>query len=188
MSHSPERSLLIILDGLGIAENSDVSAVDRAKKPFFDSLLKNYPNAKLSASGTNVGLPEGQFGNSEVGHLNIGAGRIVWQELTRINKSIKEKEFFENSVLVDAFDKAQDKGRIHFMGLLSDGGVHSYNSHLYALLEMAEKNGVDNAFIHAFTDGRDTSPNGGKEYCRELQSKIESVGVGEISSDRKSVV
>lgn len=182
MSNSPERSLLIILDGLGIAENPEVSAVDKAKKPFFDSLLKKYPNAKLSASGTDVGLPDGQFGNSEVGHLNIGAGRIVWQELTRINKSIEEKEFFENDVLTDAFEKARDNGRIHFMGLLSDGGVHSYNSHLYALLEMAEKKGVDNAYIHAFTDGRDTSPNGGKEYCRQLQNKIDSVGVGEISS------
>lgn len=182
MSNSPERSLLIILDGLGIAENPEVSAVDKAKKPFFDSLLKKFPNAKLSASGTDVGLPDGQFGNSEVGHLNIGAGRIVWQELTRINKSIEEKEFFENDVLADAFDKARDNGRIHFMGLLSDGGVHSYNSHLYALLEMAEKKGVENAYIHAFTDGRDTSPNGGKEYCRQLQNKIDSVGVGEISS------
>lgn len=182
MSNSPERSLLIILDGLGIAENPEVSAVDKAKKPFFDSLLKKYPNAKLSASGTDVGLPDGQFGNSEVGHLNIGAGRIVWQELTRINKSIEEKEFFENDVLTDAFEKARDNGRIQFMGLLSDGGVHSYNSHLYALLEMAEKKGVDNAYIHAFTDGRDTSPNGGKEYCRQLQNKIDSVGVGEISS------
>jgi 2,3-bisphosphoglycerate-independent phosphoglycerate mutase len=180
---SPERSLLIILDGMGIAENPDVSAVDQANKPFFDSLLKEYPHGRLTASGKDVGLPEDQFGNSEVGHLNIGAGRIVWQELTRINKSIEEKEFFENSVLTEAFDKARDNdGRIHFMGLLSDGGVHSYNTHLYALLEMAEKKGVDNAYIHAFTDGRDTSPNGGKEYCRELQNKIDSVGVGEISS------
>lgn len=182
MSKSPERALLIILDGLGISENPEISAVDQADKPCFDSLLKDYPNAWLSASGTDVGLPDGQFGNSEVGHLNIGAGRIVWQELTRVNKSIEDGEFFENPVLFEAFEKASEKGRIHFMGLLSDGGVHSYNTHLYALLEMAKKRGVENAYVHAFTDGRDTSPNGGLEYCRELQQKIDSIGVGEISS------
>jgi len=167
---------------MGIAEDPSVSAVDKAKKPFFDSLIKNYPNAQLSASGKDVGLPDGQFGNSEVGHLNIGAGRIVWQELTRINKSIEEEEFFENDVLKEAFGKAKEKGRIHFMGLLSDGGVHSYNKHLYALLDMAKKEGLGNAYIHAFTDGRDTSPHGGKEYCRSLQDRIEDAGVGEISS------
>lgn len=182
MLNPPERALLIILDGLGISENPEVSAVDQAKKPYYDSLLTKYPNARLSASGTDVGLPDGQFGNSEVGHLNIGAGRIVWQELTRVNKSIDDKKFFENPVLTEAFNKASKNGRIHFMGLLSDGGVHSYNTHLYALLEMAKKKGIDNAYIHAFTDGRDTSPNGGLEYCRELQKKINSIGVGEISS------
>lgn len=167
---------------MGIAKDPSVSAVDKAKKPFYDSLLKKYPNAQLSASGKDVGLPEGQFGNSEVGHLNIGAGRIVWQELTRINKSIEDKEFFENEVLKDAFGKAKENGRIHFMGLLSDGGVHSYNDHLYALIDMAKSEGLDNAFIHAFTDGRDTSPHGGKDYCRALQKKISDAGVGEISS------
>ncbi len=182
MSNSPERSLLVILDGMGIAEDPGVSAVDKANKPFFDSLIKNFPNAQLSASGKDVGLPDGQFGNSEVGHLNIGAGRIVWQELTRINKSIKEEEFFENDVLKEAFGKAKENGRIHFMGLLSDGGVHSYNEHLYALLDMARREGLDNAYIHAFTDGRDTSPHGGKEYCRSLQKRINDAGVGEISS------
>jgi len=182
LSNSPERSLLVILDGMGIAEDPGVSAVDKANKPFFDSLIKNFPNAQLSASGKDVGLPDGQFGNSEVGHLNIGAGRIVWQELTRINKSIKEEEFFENDVLKEAFGKAKENGRIHFMGLLSDGGVHSYNEHLYALLDMARREGLDNAYIHAFTDGRDTSPHGGKEYCRSLQKSINDAGVGEISS------
>ena len=167
---------------MGIAKDPSVSAVDKAKKPFYDSLIKNYPNAKLSARGKDVGLPEGQFGNSEVGHLNIGAGRIVWQELTRINKSIDDNEFFENDVLKEAFGKAKQNGRIHFMGLLSDGGVHSYNDHLYALIDMAKNEGVDNAFIHAFTDGRDTSPHGGKEYCRALQKKIDATGAGEISS------
>lgn len=182
MSNPPERSLLIILDGMGIAEDPGVSAVDKANKPFFDSLIEKYPNAQLSASGKDVGLPEGQFGNSEVGHLNIGAGRIVWQELTRINKSIEDKEFFDNSVLKNAFSKARENGRIHFMGLLSDGGVHSYNEHLYALLDMAKNEGVNDAFIHVFTDGRDTSPHGGKEYCNSLQNKIYDAGVGEISS------
>ncbi len=182
MPNSPERSLLVILDGMGIAEDPSVSAVDKADTPFFDSLIKEYPNAHLSASGKDVGLPDGQFGNSEVGHLNIGAGRIVWQELTRINKSIDDGDFFDNSVLKEAFSKAKDNGRIHFMGLLSDGGVHSYNEHLYALLDMANREGVDNAYIHAFTDGRDTSPHGGKEYCSALQEKINELGVGEISS------
>ena len=167
---------------MGIAENPDVSAVDKAHTPYFDSLRKESPNATLSASGEDVGLPDGQFGNSEVGHLNIGAGRIVWQELSRINKSIREKEFFENDVLTEAFKKASDNGRIHFMGLLSDGGVHSSNEHLYALLEMAAKYDLPDAFIHAFTDGRDTSPHGGREYCKTLQEKIDSLGVGEIAS------
>ena len=182
MPLSPERALLIILDGMGIAENPDISAVDKANTPFFDSLKKDSPNATLSASGEDVGLPDGQFGNSEVGHLNIGAGRIVWQELSRINKSIREKEFFKNEVLTEAFNKASENGRIHFMGLLSDGGVHSSNEHLYALLEMAEQYDLPKAFIHAFTDGRDTSPHGGKEYCRALQDKIDALGVGEIAS------
>lgn len=167
---------------MGIAENPDISAVDKANTPFFDSLKKDSPNATLSASGEDVGLPDGQFGNSEVGHLNIGAGRIVWQELSRINKSIREKEFFKNEVLTEAFNKASENGRIHFMGLLSDGGVHSSNEHLYALLEMAEQYDLPKAFIHAFTDGRDTSPHGGKEYCRALQDKIDALGVGEIAS------
>ena len=182
MPNSLERSLLVILDGIGIAEDPSVSAVDKADTPYFDSLIKEYPNAQLSASGKDVGLPDGQFGNSEVGHLNIGAGRIVWQELTRINKSIDDGDFFDNSVLKEAFSKAKDNGRIHFMGLLSDGGVHSYNEHLYALLDMANREGVDNAYIHAFTDGRDTSPHGGKEYCSALQEKINELGIGEISS------
>jgi len=176
------KSLLVILDGFGISENPEVSAVDQANKPFYDSLISSWPNATLSASGEDVGLPEGQFGNSEVGHLNIGAGRIVWQELTRVNKSIKESDFFSNQVLKEAFDKAGQSGRIHFMGLLSDGGVHSYNDHLYALLEMAATSGVENAYVHAFTDGRDTSPHGGITYCKELTEKMDEIGTGEIAS------
>ncbi|CAN5382910.1 2,3-bisphosphoglycerate-independent phosphoglycerate mutase [soil metagenome] len=177
-----EKSLLIILDGFGISDDPSVSAIDKANKPFYDSLIKKYPNAHLSASGEDVGLPAGQFGNSEVGHLNIGAGRIVWQELTRVNKSIREKDFFSNPVLVEAFEKARKNGRIHFLGLLSDGGVHSNNEHLYALLEMAAQNDVENAYVHAFTDGRDTSPNGGITYCSELDKKMEEIGKGQIAS------
>lgn len=176
------KSLLVILDGFGIAENPDVSAVDKANKPFFDSLIDQHPNAQLSASGEDVGLPDGQFGNSEVGHLNIGAGRIVWQELSRINKSIREGEFFENEVLTEAFQKAKEKGKIHFLGLFSDGGVHSYNEHLYALLEMAKEYDLDNAYVHAFTDGRDTSPHGGAKYLKEFESKADDIGVGIMAS------
>lgn len=176
------NALLVILDGYGIAENPDVSAVDQAHTPYFDSLLKTCPHARLLASGEAVGLPEGQFGNSEVGHLNIGAGRIVWQELSRINNSIKSGDFYKNPVLTNAFKAAQEKGRIHFMGLFSDGGVHSHNNHLYALMEMARQFGVQDAYVHAFTDGRDTSPNGGAVYLKEFQEKAKEIGVGEIAS------
>jgi len=176
------KALLVILDGYGIAENPKVSAVDAANTPFFDSLINKYPHSTLSASGEDVGLPEGQFGNSEVGHLNIGAGRIVWQELSRINKSISEDDFFENEILKKAFKKAKEKGKIHFMGLFSDGGVHSHNQHLYALLDMAKKYDLDNAYVHAFTDGRDTSPNGGAIYLRELEAKAREIGIGSVAS------
>ncbi|PKD43980.1 2,3-bisphosphoglycerate-independent phosphoglycerate mutase [Rhodohalobacter barkolensis] len=182
MTPSTQKALLIVLDGYGIAENPDVSAIDKADTPFFDSLIKKYPHAQLSASGEDVGLPEGQFGNSEVGHLNIGAGRIVWQELSRINKSIREGDFFENSVLTEAFDKAKANGRIHFMGLFSDGGVHSHNEHLFALMEMAKKYDIDQAYVHAFTDGRDTSPHGGAEYLKEFEQKAKEIGTGTLAS------
>lgn len=182
MPEKISKSLLVILDGFGISADPSVSAVDKAIKPYYDSLIKTYPNATLSASGEDVGLPEGQFGNSEVGHLNIGAGRIVWQELTRVNKSIRERDFFSNPALTEAFKKAKRNGRIHFMGLLSDGGVHSSNEHLYALLEMAAESGVENAYVHAFTDGRDTSPHGGLEYCEELTEQMEKAGKGKIAS------
>jgi len=176
------KALLVILDGYGIAENPEVSAVDAANTPYFDSLIRKYPHSTLSASGKDVGLPDGQFGNSEVGHLNIGAGRIVWQELSRINNSISEGDFFKNDVLKAAFEKAKERGKIHFMGLFSDGGVHSHNDHLYALLEMAKRHGLENAFVHAFTDGRDTSPNGGAVYLKEFEEKAEEIGTGSVAS------
>ncbi len=176
------KALLVILDGYGIAENPEVSAVDAANTPCFDSLINKYPHSTLSASGKDVGLPDGQFGNSEVGHLNIGAGRIVWQELSRINNSISEGDFFENSVLKGAFEKAKEKGKIHFMGLFSDGGVHSHNEHLYALLDMAKRHDIENAYVHAFTDGRDTSPNGGATYLKEFEQKADEIGTGTLAS------
>ncbi|MFU8813402.1 MAG: 2,3-bisphosphoglycerate-independent phosphoglycerate mutase [Balneolaceae bacterium] len=176
------KALLIIIDGFGISANPAVSAVHKARKPFYDSLLNSYPNAQLEASGEAVGLPAGQFGNSEVGHLNIGAGRIVWQELSRVNKSIRDSSFFENSVLKEAFQKASVKGRIHFMGLFSDGGVHSTNDHLYALLDFAKRTGIDNTYVHAFTDGRDTSPTGGLDYYREFAAKADEIGTGTLAS------
>lgn len=182
MAQSAKKALLVILDGFGIAKNPDVSAVDKAKKPFYDSLINKYPHSQLSASGEDVGLPEGQFGNSEVGHLNIGAGRIVWQELSRINKSIRDGDFFENNVLTHAFKKAAISNRIHFMGLFSDGGVHSHNDHLIALLEMAKKYDIKDTFVHAFTDGRDTSPHGGQEYARQFEEQARQIGTGELAS------
>lgn len=182
MAASTSKALLVILDGYGLAENPEVSAIDKADKPFIDQLFKNNPHSKLSASGSDVGLPDGQFGNSEVGHLNIGAGRVVWQELSRINRDIKEGTFNENEVLLDAIEKAKPKNKVHIMGLFSDGGVHSHNNHLFALLKLLNAKGIDNAFVHAFTDGRDTSPTGGIEYMKEFQEKAKEIGTGRIAS------
>lgn len=164
---------LIILDGWGIGDRSESDAIFHAKTPYMDSLLSNYPNATLTTFGEQVGLPEGQMGNSEVGHLNIGAGRIVYQELTRINKSIRDGDFFEREQLLQAFQEAKENGsRIHFMGLVSKGGVHSSQEHLYALCQMAKSHGIENAFIHAFTDGRDCDPTSGLRFVKELEDEI----------------
>ncbi len=182
MANAESKALLVILDGFGLAEDPTVSAVDKADKPFIDSLFKTCPHSKLSASGENVGLPDGQFGNSEVGHLNIGAGRIVWQELSRINKAIKDGSFFENEELLSAVQKAKSRNKIHIMGLFSDGGVHSHNEHLFALLKLCKEHDIDQVNVHAFTDGRDTSPNGGIEYAREFQAKAKEIGVGNLAS------
>ncbi|MEX2574767.1 MAG: 2,3-bisphosphoglycerate-independent phosphoglycerate mutase [Balneolaceae bacterium] len=182
MPRSSSKALLIVIDGFGIADVPEVSAIERAETPCLDSLLKNYPSSQLSASGPDVGLPDGQFGNSEVGHLNIGAGRVVWQELSRINKDIDDKGFFENRALAGAFRHAAEKGRIHLMGLFSDGGVHSHNSHLFALLKMAKMFDIEHVYIHAFTDGRDTSPHGGLDYYYEFREKTEETGTGELAS------
>jgi 2,3-bisphosphoglycerate-independent phosphoglycerate mutase len=164
---------LIILDGWGIGDKSKSDAIYNANTPFMDSLQANYPHASLGTSGEDVGLPDGQMGNSEVGHLNIGAGRIVYQELTRINKAIKEGEFFKNRILNEAFYMAKSRGsKLHFIGLVSEGGVHSSMDHLIALCDMAKQKGVENTFVHAFTDGRDCDPRSGLGFIKDLEKHI----------------
>ena len=164
-----KKVLLMILDGWGIAKNKAVSAIDHAKTPFINSLYPKYANSKLEASGLAVGLPAGQMGNSEVGHMNIGAGRVVYQDLVRVNKAIEEKELDTNAVLLEAFDYAKKNNKnVHYMGLLSDGGVHSHIDHLKGLITIASNNGIKNLFIHAFTDGRDTDPKGGYGYLKDV--------------------
>ena len=173
---------LIILDGWGIGNGSKSDAIANANTPFMDSLLKNYPNATLKTSGEDVGLPDGQMGNSEVGHLNIGAGRIVYQELTRINKSIRDKEFQQNSTLLSAMEEAKKRNsKIHFIGLVSKGGVHSSQEHLYALCEMAKAHGLQKVFIHAFTDGRDCDPKSGLGFLQELEEQL-TLSTGKIAT------
>lgn len=172
----------MILDGWGIATNPEVSAIDKAKTPFIDSLYTKYPHSKLQASGLAVGLPEGQMGNSEVGHMNIGAGRVVYQDLVRINKAAKEGELDTHSVLVEAFKNAKkSKKNVHFIGLLSDGGVHAHINHLKALCDAAKSNGMTDVYIHAFTDGRDTDPKSGIHYLNELKEHLQH-SVGKIAS------
>jgi len=164
---------LIILDGWGLGDQSNSDAIFKANTPFFDSLMAKYPHATLQTSGEAVGLPDGQMGNSEVGHLNIGAGRIVYQELTRINNSIRDGELQGNPVLVAAFEKAMETGRkLHFMGLVSDGGVHSSQAHLHALCEMANAQGLSSYYVHAITDGRDCDPKSGLGFIRALEAVL----------------
>lgn len=174
---------LIILDGFGINSAKEGNAIEAAKTPCLDALFAKYPHTQISASGMDVGLPDGQMGNSEVGHTNIGAGRIVYQELTRITKSIQDGEMFENPELKDAMQNCLEKGTaLHLLGLLSDGGVHSHNTHLYALLEMAKKMGVKDVWVHCFLDGRDVPPQSGKDFVQELQKKLEEIGVGKVAT------
>jgi len=177
-----KKVLLMILDGWGIAVNKKVSAVDQARTPFIDSLYQRYPNTRLQASGLAVGLPEGQMGNSEVGHMNIGAGRIVYQDLVRINKALKEGELDQNPVLNEAFDYAKKNGRkVHFIGLVSDGGVHSHIEHLKGLISLAHSKGVGDLFVHAFLDGRDTDPRSGLGFLKELIAHL-SANTGHLAS------
>ena len=176
-------TVLMILDGFGISSETENNAIKIAKTPNLDHIMEKYPYALGHASGLDVGLPDGQMGNSEVGHLNIGAGRVVYQELTRITKSIEDGDFFTNPELLAAIEncKAHDSS-LHLYGLLSDGGVHSHNKHLYALLQLAKAQGLTKVFVHAFLDGRDTPPQSGKAYLAELEAKISEYGVGKIAT------
>ena len=180
---SKKPAVLMILDGFGLNENGEHNAVAEAKKPNIDKLMAEYPWVKGNASGMAVGLPEGQMGNSEVGHLNMGAGRIVYQELTRITKEIQDGTFFENPALMSAVEncKANDSA-LHMFGLLSDGGVHSHNTHLYGLLELAKRNNLSKVYVHAFLDGRDTPPASGKDFVADLEAEMAKIGVGEVAS------
>ncbi|MTT30804.1 2,3-bisphosphoglycerate-independent phosphoglycerate mutase [Terrilactibacillus sp. BCM23-1] len=181
MARTPHA--LIILDGFGLRSETKGNAVAHAKKPNFDKYWNEYPHATLRADGEYVGLPEGQMGNSEVGHLNIGAGRVVYQSLTRVNLSIKNGEFFENQTFLDAMNVVKEKGtNLHIIGLLSDGGIHSHIDHMYALLKLAAQQKVDNVYIHGFTDGRDVGQKSAKTYIDALQGKIKEYGVGEIAT------
>jgi len=175
--------VLIVLDGWGIRPEKENNAIALARTPVYDALLQRYPNAQLITSGEAVGLPAGQMGNSEVGHMNMGAGRVVYQDLTRIDKSIRDGELFENAALKAAMDRcANDAHALHFIGLLSDGGVHSSQQHLHALIDMAAKRKVERVFVHVITDGRDTSPTGGVRYMAQLEDAMHKAGVGRIAT------
>ena len=174
---------LIIMDGYGINQNTEGNAIVAAKKPHLDKLLAEYPHSQLSASGLDVGLPDGQMGNSEVGHTNIGAGRIVYQMLVKISKDINDGKIYENKALSDAMDAAKANGKsLHLMGLLSNGGVHSHNEHLYGLLKMAKKKGIENVYVHTFLDGRDVPPTSGAEFMAELEKEIKEIGIGSVAT------
>ena len=180
---SKKPVVLMILDGYGLNERKDHNAVAEAHTPVMDELMRTCPFVKGNASGMAVGLPEGQMGNSEVGHLNMGAGRIVYQELTRITKEIQDGTFFENPALLDAVRNCKkNDSSLHLYGLVSDGGVHSHNTHIYGLLELAKRNGLSKVFVHCFLDGRDTPPASGKGYVEELEEKMKEIGVGKVAS------
>ena len=180
---SKRPTVLLILDGYGLTERRDHNAISMADTPVMDRLMKECPFVKGNASGLAVGLPEGQMGSSEVGHLNIGAGRIVYQDLVRITKKIEDGDFFENEALLKAVNNAKEKGTgLHLYGLLSDGGVHSHITHLYALLELAKRHGLDKVYVHCFMDGRDTPPESGKDYIQALQDEMDRIGCGRIAT------
>ncbi len=179
----PKPLVLVILDGWGYRAETKANAIALARKPNYDRLLREYPNTLIHTSGPFVGLPEGQMGNSEVGHLNMGAGRIVHMDITRIDLMILNGEFLSHPVLVEAMKNARGGGRkLHLFGLVSDGGVHSRQEHLYALLKMAKQQGVDRVFVQAFMDGRDTLPTNGAGYLDQLQQKMREYNSGKIAT------
>ncbi|MCL7414596.1 MAG: 2,3-bisphosphoglycerate-independent phosphoglycerate mutase [ANME-2 cluster archaeon] len=179
----PKPIVLVILDGWGINQRAEGNAVALAHTPVMDRLLSEYPNTTLESSGKSVGLPEGLMGNSEVGHLNLGSGRVVYQDITMINNSIGNGDFFSNEVLRSAFNHALEMGSsLHLMGLLSDGGVHSHIDHLFSLLEMAKQIGLDRVFIHAFLDGRDVPPRSALQYIMRTENRMQELGVGKIAT------
>jgi 2,3-bisphosphoglycerate-independent phosphoglycerate mutase len=181
MSRKP--IVLMILDGYGLNDNCDHNAVCEGKTPIMDQLMSQCPFVKGNASGLAVGLPDGQMGNSEVGHLNMGAGRIVYQELTRITKSIEDGDFFEVAEFLHAVENCKKSGSaLHLWGLVSDGGVHSHNTHIYGLLELAKRNGLDKVYVHCFLDGRDTPPASGKSFVEALEAKMKEIGTGKVAS------
>ena len=175
--------VLCIMDGFGFNPSDYGNAITAAKTPRLDEIFKNNPMTYIGASGMDVGLPDGQMGNSEVGHTNIGAGRVVYQELTRITKSIMDGDFFTNDVFMGAIENCKkNNSALHLIGLLSDGGVHSHNTHLYALIELAKKNGLEKVYVHALLDGRDVPPSSGVDFVKELEDKLDEIGVGKIAT------
>src|SRR5262244_4571165 len=183
MTKRPKPMVLTVLDGWGYRAETKGNAIALARKPAYDELLRKFPNTLIQTSGPFVGLPEGQMGNSEVGHLNIGAGRIVHMDSTRIELMIQSGEFFNHPVLLEAMKNARTGGRqLHLFGLVSDGGVHSYQAHLHALLKMAKQNQVERDLVHAFMDGRDTLPTNGARYLEQLQQAMREYNVGKIAS------
>src|SRR6201993_21725 len=181
MTKRPQPIVLTVLDGWGYRSETKGNAIALARKPHYDRLINDFPNTLIQTSGPAVGLPEGQMGNSEVGHMNIGAGRVVHMDITKIDLMLANKTLYQ----VPLFQKAMERGRprqLHFLGLLSDGGVHSHIQHLFALLEMARQHKVENVFVHCFMDGRDTPPHSGREFVQQLQQKMRELGVGEIAT------
>ena len=180
---SKKPVVLMILDGYGLNDNCEHNAVCEGKTPVMDQLMSQCPFVKGQASGLAVGLPEGQMGNSEVGHLNMGAGRVVYQELTRITKSINDGDFFNVPEFLTAVENCKkNNSALHLFGLVSTGGVHSHLNHIYGLLELAKRNGLEKVYVHCFLDGRDTPPESGKEFVTELEAKMAELGTGKVAS------
>ena len=180
---SKKPVVLMVLDGYGLSDKTEGNAIAMANTPVMDKLMKEYPFVKGNASGSYVGLPDGQMGNSEVGHMNIGAGRIIYQDLTRITKSIEDGDFFNNEELLAAMENCKkNNSDLHLFGLLSSGGVHSHIGHIFGLLELAKRNGLEKVYVHCFLDGRDTPPTSGKEFVAELEKKMQQLGIGEVAS------